>query len=219
MKSLTTYHAPLQVDQNPPGTWRIDPNALEGFGSGWVKLGLPNQGVFLSSKQIDMAGLTEDDKSIFFEAATIQTPSYTCTQTGTTAGDNIQIVDVVSTIPLDVESQTFDPVFFGFGFPSTDLGNHEHIIYGRFQRWSSDLDHANIFPVMVESNTFGSMEPTAGDTLYVYRWVYFTAVAITVGSVGPARVLFGVTPREEALYQQIMRMRRSYELQQSPDRD
>ena len=219
MKTLAGYHAPLQVDQDAGAIWRVDPNALEGFNAGWKKLGLPNQGVFLSTRQIDMSGLTVEDKSIFFDAASIQTPTYTCTQSGTTAGDNIQIVDAVSTIPLDVENNIFDPVFFGFGFPSADLGNHEHIIYGRFQRWSSDLDHANIFPVMVESNTFGSMEATAGDTLYLYRWVYFTAAAITVGSVGPARILFGVTPKEEALYSQLMRMRRSYELQQSQDRD
>lgn len=220
MKSLLTYHAPLQVDQNPPANWRVDPNALEGFNSGWEHIGsTPAQGVFLSTRQIDMRGLTIEDQSIFFDAASIQTPTYTCTQSGTVAGDNIQIIDVVSTIPLDIESNVFDPVFFGVGFPSTPLGNHEHIVYGRFQRWSSDLDHANIFPVMVESNTFGSMEPTASDTLYAYRWVYFTAVNITVGSVGPARIMFAVSPKEEALYQQIMRMRRSYELQQTPDRD
>lgn len=220
MKSLLGYHAPLQVDQNPPAVWRVDPNALAGFNTGWEHIGsTPAQGVFLSTKQIDMRGLSVEDKTVFFEAASIQTPTYTCTQTGTTAGDNIQIIDAVSTIPLDVATNPFDPVFFGFGYPGAALGNHEHIVYGRFQRWSSDLDHANIFPVMVESNTFGSMEATASDTLYLYRWVYFTAVNITVGSVGPARVMFGVNAKEEATYQHIMRLLRSYELQQSPDRD
>ena len=219
MKSVLTYHAPLQVDQNPPSVWRVDPNALEGFNQGWRKIGLPAQGVFLSERQIDMTGLTKQDLSIFFDAATIQTPTYTCTQSGVSAGDNIQIIDAVSTVPLDVDKHVYDPVFMGFGFPGSALGNHEHIIYGRFQRWSSDVDHAQIFPVMVESNSFGSMEATASDTLYCYRWVYFTATAITVGSLGPARVMFAVNAKEEALYQQIMRMRRSYELQQSPDRD
>ena len=219
MKSLVGYHAPLQVDQNPPSVWRVDPNALPGYNEGWKHIGLPAQGVFLSTQQIDMAGMSQEDKTIFFEAASIQTPTYVCTQSGTTAGDNIQIIDAVSTIPLDIENNVFNPVFQGIGFPGSGLGNHEHIVYGRFQRWSSDLDHANIFPVMVESNTFGSMEATASDTLYLYRWVYFTAATITTGSCGPARIMFGVNAKEEATYQHIMRLLRSYELQQSPDRD
>jgi hypothetical protein len=219
MKTLLGYHAPLQVDTDAGGNWRVDPNGLPGFGDGWEKIGLPTQGVFLSSKQIDMNGLRIDDKSMFFDAASIQTPTYTCSQTGTVPGDNIQIIDAVSTIPLDVKNNVFDPVFFGFGFPGSVLGNHEHVIYGRFQRWSTDVDHAQTFPVMVESNTFGSMEATASDTLYLYRWVYFTAVNLTVGSVGPARVMFGITAKEEPTYEQLMRMRRSFELQQSPDRD
>ena len=219
MKTLMGYHGPLQVDQDAGGNWRVDPNALAGFNQGWKHIGLPNQGVFLSSRQIDMAGLSIEEKSLFFEAASIQTPTYTCSQSGTAPGDNIQIIDAVSTIPLDVENNVFDPVFLGFGFPGSNLGNHEHIIYGRFQRWSTDVDHAQTFPVMIESNTFGSMEATASDTLYLYRWAYFTAVAITVGSVGPARVMFGINAKDEPTYQQLMRMRRSYELQQSPDRD
>ena len=219
MKTLMGYHAPVQVDQNPPGVWRVDPNALPGFNQGWKHIGLPNQGVFLSSRQIDMAGLSVEEKSLFFEAASIQTPTYTCSQSGTNPGDNIQIVDAVSTIPLDVENNVFDPVFLGFGFPGSDLGNNEHIVYGRFQRWSTDVDHAQLFPVMIESNTFGSMEATASDTLYLYRWVYFTAVNIGTGSVGPARVMFGINAKQEPTYQQLMRMRRSYELHQSPDRD
>jgi len=219
MKTLLGYHAPLQVDTDAGGLWRVDPNGLPGFGNGWKKIGLPTQGVFLSSKQIDLNGLRIDEKSMFFDAASIQNPTYVCSQSGTNPGDNIQIIDAVSTIPLDVENNVFDPVFFGFGFPGSALGNHEHVIYGRFQRWSTDVDHAQTFPVMVESNTFGSMEATASDTLYLYRWVYFTAAAITVGSVGPARVMFGITAKEEPTYQQLMRMRRSFELQQSPDRD
>ena len=219
MKTLMAYHAPLQVDQDAGGNWRVDPSGLPGFGDGWEHIGLANQGVFLSSKQIDMNGLRIDDKSIFFDAASIQTPTYTCTQSGTVPGDNIQIIDAVSTIPLDIASSPFDPVFFGFGFPGSPLGNNEHVIYGRFQRWSTDVDHNQIFPVMIESNTFGSMEPTASDTLYVYRWVYFTAAAITTGSVGPGRVMFGITAKDEPTYEQLMRMRRSFELQQSPDRD
>lgn len=219
MKSLVGYHQPLQVDQDAGMNWRVDPNALPGFNEGWKHIGLPNQGVFLSSQQIDMNGLTMDDKSMFFEAVSIQTPTYTCTQSGTVPGDNIQIIDAVTTIPLDIAKTPFNPVFQGFGFPGSGLGNHEHVIYGRFQRWSTDVDHAQIFPVMIESNTFGSMEATASDTLYLYRWVYFSATAISVGSIGPARVMFGITAKEEATYQKLMRMRRSYELQQSPDRD
>jgi hypothetical protein len=218
MKTLMAYHSPLQVDLAGP-EYRIDPNALDGYNSGWEKIGLPTQGVFLSAREIDCAGLDTTDKSIFFDAASIQTPSFTCSQSGVTAGDFIQIIDAVSTIPLDVANNPFDPTFYGFGMPGGKLGNHEHVIYGRAQRWSSDLDHNAIFPVLIETNTFGSMEPSASDTLYVYRWVYFSAPILTVGSVTGARIMFGMNVRDEPLYVQLMRMRRSYELQQEPDRD
>lgn len=218
MKTLMAYHSPLQVNQVGPN-YEIDPSALPGFGDGWQKIGLPNQGVFLSARQIDCNGLTIDDKSMFFDAASIQTPTYTCSQSGTTAGDFIQIIDAVSTIPLDVASDPFGPSFHGFGMPGVNLGNHEHVVYGRAQRWSSDLDHNAIFPVLIESNTFGSLEPSASDTLYVYRWVYFSAPILLVGSISGSRVMFAITAKEEPTYEQLMRMRRSYELQQTPDRD
>jgi hypothetical protein len=67
----------------------------------------------------------------------------------------------------------------------------------------------------------GSGEPTNGDRLYVYRIAALIGATPASGfaELPSVRLLIAGQLREEAEYQQIMRLRRSYELQQSYDED
>ena len=66
----------------------------------------------------------------------------------------------------------------------------------------------------------GSLEATASDRVYSYRVVTLglntTATQLTMA---PTRHLLKTEAREEKDYEYLMRLKRSYELQQEPDVD
>ena len=176
----------------------------------------------MSEKILDLGGLSVEEKTVVFDQAAIQEPTYTSLMSGANPGDFCFIHDLVSSTPLDFGADPGIVLNDGAGFPQ-GVGDFEHIIYGRFQRLAADLDYGSQFPLLVDTKTFGSMEPTASDRLYVYRLVYFDVKApiqqFNYGAIGPARVMFSVNSKEEAQYRYLMRLMRSYELQQEPDRD
>jgi hypothetical protein len=185
----------------------------EGSGYDQIQSGILDYAV--SETYFDMAGMTHDEKTLFFEAIAVQEGS-NFEITGPT-GAKLWVYDLITSIPFDVSNWDYR---FGLGWSGTSAGelNFEHVLYGRYRLFANDVDFAGTTPVQVTSDTFGSGQPTNSDRLYSYRIIIpFGTVAAAV--VPPARHLVLADIKDEPEYVQLMRMMRSYELQQAPDRD
>ncbi len=211
MKTLAKEHQYVVLNQSPPNIWSIDTNVGQ-----WRSLGPLN---FVSETYFDLAGLSQREKTLFFDAATVQeflNPSHT----GGAAGDLIVVYDLMSTESLDDDELL---QFIGLGnFANSSSGiGFQETIFGRVRQYAVDLDTADWGSfVLLADNQIGSLEATASDRIYCYRMVTIgaptTASSIVVNS---ARYLLRAEAKEEAEYRYLMRLRRSYELQQTTDRD
>jgi len=218
MKTLVKYHSALDLTQSAPNNYDLTPVGQLGSNMDWTKI---SGQIFCSETYFDLAGIAMDDKTIFPSGITSQLGSLS-TQFGAAAGDNFVVLDVITSIPIEVEfGSTVISNWFnmGPGFPGTTL-NFEHVLYCRGQRWTTDLDTNNQFPIKADEWQCGSMSPTASDRLYSYRVVLVglgaTATRIVTHS---ARHVMQVDVSEEPTYQYLMRLKRSYDLQYEPDVD
>lgn len=218
MKMLAKYHSALDLTQMGPNDYDITPVGQLGSNMNWTKI---SGQIFCSETYFDLAGLAMDDKTIFPTGITSQRGSLT-RQLGSAAGDNYVVLDVITSIPVNVEFGSIEInnwFNMGPGFPGTTL-NFEHVLYMRGQRWTTDLDTNNTFPMKADEWQCGSMSPTASDRLYSYRVVLVslnsTAARIVTAS---ARHVMEVNVSEEPTYQYLMRLKRSYDLQIEPDVD
>lgn len=213
MKTLAKHHGYF-VASKTAGIWTLD--ALT---DGWTQgVGPGYEDTFTSATYFDLAGMAMDEKTLFLEAATVQQAGFTAI--GSVAGDNVRVYDIMTSIPIDItDNNVQDDIFQrGLGFPGSTL-NFEHVLYQRMERFSLDLDYANSFPVLAESHQSGSLSPTASDRIYSYRLITFTFAGDGAGILPPVRHLINVKPTEEQTYQYLMRLKRSYDLQQEPDVD
>ena len=213
MKTLAKEHGTLIANQNPPGVWAVDTSS-----NNW-RLGSA-AGAFISSTYFDLAGMSQREKTLFFEAATVQeilNPQHT----NGAAGDSMVIVDLMSSSPL---TDTELVAFYIYGNFADNIGNSltfDQTIYGRITQYVVDLDTAawGSF-IQVSQNQIGSLSATASDRIYSYRVVAMgTPTTATRIDVLSARHLLQVKAKEEADYEYLMRLKRSYELQQSHDED
>ncbi len=218
MKTLAKEHQFLSLSRSGP-----DWSAAATLGY-WRKLG-PN--TFLSSTYFDLAGLAMDDKTLFFEAAGVQTVLAPLAN-NTGAGDSCVIMDLMCTRPLTDQQVLATLAFGNFAGNSTSDGqgplSFEETVYARTQMFVRHVDtSAWGYITMTDENFFGSMEPTASDRIYSYRLV--VPSQNTAGTdmdqltIYPARHLLKSTSKEEPTYQYLMRLMKSYQLQQSPDVD
>ena len=213
MKTLTKEHYTLNVD-------KAGPVFTVSEGNGWRQL-TPGGQIFISDNYFDMAGMSLEENTLFFEGAAVQEVQNPVAVAGA-AGDLIQVCDIMSAVPLsDDQVSTFATVGNfasdgGFGF-----GTFEQTIYARHRVYAIDVDFAgsNYFNLL-SSNQLGSLGPTASDRVYCYRLVLFGANnSATTMIVYPARYLLRAMAKEEPEYQYLMRLKRSYDLQNEPDRD
>jgi hypothetical protein len=100
----------------------------------------------------------------------------------------------------------------------------DETIYARVQNYTRHVDTAawGLLTLTAE-NFFGSMEPTASDRIYSYRVVSVSndtsGTATDNIFIYPARHLLQVKAKEEPDHEYMMRLLRSYQLQQEPDVD
>lgn len=215
MKALAKEHTQILATYaaDPfPGTYTIT------RGSNWEQINGANatNGAYLVSQTyFDMAGMTMEEKTLFIEAAAVQ-EGCNFEMTGPT-GAKVWCYDLITSIPFTISDWDYEQ---GLGLLGPNNGglNFEHVVYGRFRLFANDVDFAGTTPVLVSSDTFGSGQPTNSDRLYSYRILIGTA-NITQVLAPPARHLIIADAREEPEYSQLMRMKRSYELQQSYDED
>lgn len=218
MKTLAKEHQLLSIERTGP-TW----NDIVTTGY-WRALG-PNS--FLSSTYFDLAGLAMDDKTLFFEAAGVQTVlSPLANNSG--SGDSCVIMDLMTTRPL-TDQQILGTVAYGnfagnFSIDGQGPLSFEETVYARTQMFvRHDDTSAWGYITLTDENFFGSMEPTASDRIYSYRLVVpsqgTAGTDMDQLTIYPARHLLKSTAKEEPTYQYLMRLMKSYQLQQSPDVD
>jgi len=179
---------------------------------------LSGQPYFISSTYFDLAGLTMDDKTLFFEGATIQ-EVLPPVNTPATAGNIIQVADIMCSTPLtDTEAASF-LLGGNFSGPASSTLTFDQTIYGRVRTFNADLDNlASGYMIALGDNQLGSLESTASDRIYCYRVVFFSGVPCRF-DVYPARYILRANAKEEPEFEYLMRLKRSYELQNEPDRD
>ncbi len=218
MKVLAKYHSALDITQTGPNDYDLTVVNTIGSNMSWAKV---TGQLFVSEEYFDLAGLAMDNKTIFPSGITVQRGRVPNITGGAVPGDNIQILDVITSIPIDVNDLTVlnNWINVGPGFPGSTL-NFEHVLYFRGVRWTTDLDTNNAFPMKADEWQAGSMSPTASDRLYSYRLVVVSLNAAATRIVSTnARHVLQVDVAEEPEYSYMMRLKRSYDLQQQPDVD
>ena len=212
MKTLTKEFGYLNVGQLVPNIFTLSPSA-----NGWRQVAAPS-GTFINTTYFDLAGLAVDDKTLFFSGATTQDVLNPIV-TSQVAGDNMIVVDVMSSIPLtDLE---YTGLLTHGNFPNglTNGLTFDQTIYCRIRQYAVDIDTASWGSmVLLADNQLGSLNPTASDRVYVARVVFFDGAATSL-NVPPVRYVIRADAKEEPEYEYLMRLKRSYELQQQFDRD
>jgi len=93
--------------------------------------------------------------------------------------------------------------------------NYENIIDGRWRQFSPDSTLAFGSAVTMKASSFGSCEPSASESLFAYVMVKFDTSPEEASIFIPGRrFLLGGAAVEESELSYIMRLRRSYVLQQ-----
>lgn len=213
MKVLTKYHQPLFATI-AAGVVTID-RSSDVYGGGWSQ---PTPGLLVSETYFDLAGLATEDETIFFDGIAVQESGIPAI--AGVAGDNYALWDIMTTIPLD-NAALFALPATSPGFPGSTL-NYEHVPYARYRRLAIDLDTAARMAMVVNDSQSGSLAATASDRLYCYRVVIIDAATIasaTSINTQAARYVIDATPKAEPEFQYLMRLKKSYDLQNEPDVD
>lgn len=205
----------LQIDEGAPVP-EIGPSA-SGAGT-WIK---GSNNTFYQATEIDITGLTVQELTFFPTSGSVQRGPVNL---GTGLGYiSEQILVTVTPIQAGrVPPAPGQMLHRPFGMDMDDEMEFQNIIWGRAWTWNANTALPGNWAVPVNITDMGSGSPTNGDTLYIYRFISvlgYTAGAGRFAEVGPARLIITGQLREEAEYQQIMRLRRSYELQQTYDED
>lgn len=215
MKVLAKYHSALDIVQTAPNNYDFTPVSQIGSNSQWERI---SGQIFVSETFFDLAGLAMDEKTIFPSGITCQRGNSALLEAGT-PGDNFIMLDVLTSIPIDVVNDVLNWFNVGAGFPGSTL-NFEHVLYMRGQRWTVDVDTNAQFPLKADEWQSGSMSPTASDRVYSYRVVLINTGNASARIITPTgRHVMQVETKEEPTYEYLMRLKRSYDLQQSPDVD
>lgn len=221
VKLMTKEIGTLNVLQAPAGVWTIDAaNTTEGWNS------LPPN-TFYNEKILDLAGLSKQEKTIFFNGIAQQDDFNPLVVNGS-AGDSFYLYDIISSVPIPetslasvIVNKNFGSNFSGAAF--APIPTFEQTVYFNIREYVIDLDTAAWGSmIMISQNQLGSMQPTASDRLYCYRIVSILpdfSVGATALGVGAVRYVIGTNPMEEKEYQYLMRLKKSYDLQQSFDVD
>ena len=211
MKTLTKEHQLCSANQDAPDVYSL------GSASGGYRALSPR--IFVSDTYFDLAGMAQREKTMFFEAATIQ-DMFNPEHTGGVAGDDVVVFDVMTSEPM-TDAQLLGFVGGGnFASSSAGLG-YQETIYARVRHFIIDLDTAawGSF-VLASDNQLGSLEATASDRIYSYRILNITAgTSATQVNLYMARHIIRAEAKEEADFRYLMRLRRSYELAQNHDED
>ena len=196
--------------------------AISDSASNWVQPIVP-QGVFHSSTYFDLAGLSQREKTLFFKGATVQqlgNPSIT----GGAAGDACLIFDIMSSSPMTANELTSfnnNANFAGVSSTVTSGLTFDQTVYARRREYVVSVDLAAWASMqLVSDDQLGSMNPTASDRVYSYRLIILSLAGTSKDvTILGSRQILSAEAKEEPEFEYLMRLKRSYELQQSHDED
>lgn len=193
----------------------------------WTRLASKGVGHnFIYESEIDVAGYTTEDLTFFPIAGDVQRGA---TSLGMTTGFLTEYI-IVSVVPISLPSFSSMsslnmwntlPGQFTEGDTTTSI-NFDQIIYGQMNVFTKNNNLDQNWGVKVHTSSIGSGAATNGSKIYVYRVIRLDDAIenpLFFAEIPSARLLLSGQLREEAEYAQIMRMRRSYELQQTHDED
>ena len=210
MKILAKPTTLLNVDKAGPVFTTVT-------GEGWRQFA-PGSNQYVFETYYDLAGMSMEEKTLFFDAALVQDLANPSHINGA-AGDGLQIVDIMTTTPL-TDAMLSGFVVYG-NTPRSAFPSFDQTVYARNQGFVVDLDFAaSGYFNLLFSNQMGSLSPTATDRVYVYKYVLLgSAAAATSFTIFPSRFLLQAKAKEEPEFQYLMRLMRSYNLQNEPDVD
>jgi len=218
MKVMQKEHGYIVVTLGgAPNQYSISDSA-----SNWVQPVVP-QGVFHSATYFDLAGLSMREKTLFFKGATVQQLGNP-TITGGAAGDACQVYDIMTSSPMSADQLTsFISAgnFAGLTSAATSGLTFDQTIYARRREYVVSVDLAAWGAMqLVSDDQLGSMNPTASDRVYSYRMVGvdLAGTSKTLAVLGSRQIL-SAEAKEEPEFEYLMRLKRSYELQNEPDVD
>jgi len=214
---LTKNLGYLQLDASGL-TASIGPTTY-GMGNWEPVSGITN--LFVMEEEIDVAGLTKMELTFFPLAGDVQRGPTAMGLAYATQGVITEWI-YVAAAPIDSSVGPQSMLFNLLGQGSICDTQFQNIIWGQAWTWAFNASVPSNFALPVNTTLMGSGEPTNGDRLYVYRVVSTVGYVPTPGSFAElpsARLLISGQLKEEQEFQQIMRMRRSYELQQTYDED
>lgn len=212
---LAKYHSAVDLTKVGTNNYDLTPIAQVGANSNWTKI---TGQIFCSESFFDLAGLAMESKTIIPTGITCQRGNSPLLQ-GATPGDNFIMLDVLTSIPVSINPDVLNWFNVGPGFPGSTL-NFEHVLYMRGQRWTVDVDTNSQFPLMADEWQSGSMASTASDRVYSYRVVLVNTGNQSARIITPSgRHVMDVEAKEEPTYEYLMRLKRSYDLQNGPDVD
>jgi len=192
------------------------------LGSNWVN-DSPSANIIRAyslNNYIDLAGLSMEEKTVFIKNIRIDY-EFLPTASNAISGDAVSVTCYITDVPMSVG--TLRP---GFAFDNMSAQNcalMQQDLWGATvdtAAWSSTLQ-------LLGRNTNGMMSATASDRLYYSIYVNVNTKVLgaaplsTLSSVTipGTRAVVVVDVKEEPEYQYLMRLKRSYELQNEPDRD
>jgi len=158
-------------------TWLVSDGSEAGPympGNNWTKLG--GTDIFLSQERLDIAGLSKQELTLFFGNQMIQRAGpyiSSVTIDPILGGALIQDTIVVSDVPLGA-ADTFTALGQGPNSMQSGFNNSPDDYLNTKLAMGSTWTQSSTSPlVMISSDNYeyGSGDPTASDTLFLYRWI------------------------------------------------
>jgi hypothetical protein len=216
MKMLSKIFDPITIDfdSTPPGTWGIIGATNQ---DARIILQAVNYCVVAQSTYFDLAGMKIDDETLFIKLAQVQRyfpPTLSNAATGD-AFDEMMIMSVHPLSDADLIRAASD-IYSVLAF--------DEIVYASCRRYVKTVDEGNFgSPVLLHDNITSGAEATASDRIYCYRLSSPTAVTPLSGvdraTLLSVNFVIVADAKKEADYEYLMRLARSYQLQNEPDRD
>lgn len=197
---------------------------------------------WLHESTIDLGGYTrQDDLTVYFRASFEQksgpyTVVWFASEENPLSGYDaaIQEMTIVTSVPITdnqiISSLLVAPGFTPYSTPlfPQDFGtfNRSQIIHGRRIDHTvsstfgspSFIAEGEGYQLPIDTCEFSSLEPTAADTLYVYRVLFLPrpsiqdSTGLTLATIPARRIILDATVDKEATLEYMMRLKRSYEL-------
>jgi hypothetical protein len=211
---IVDYIPYARLGQVGEGNWTLDA-ALTG-GEYQELATSPTQGTWLYQSQIDIAGWTKEGLTAFFANLFSQraAPYYTNYAVSPMGGVVLQDVILVTDVPLP------DATTVGGTFAGMPRGQSDYMTV-KYATGSQRVQTISAPTNLVENDAwgYGSADPTASGTLYVYRYIIVQVPVASTPSVvvdfPTIRCVLEGVATEEPEFVYLTRLRRSYELREN----